>query len=86
MNIIFRTAFLLVLIQLVSCDLPTNCTYEDTVGKWMLYLGKANQTNKINCKDTVEPVKTLKIQLIFPNVVVDEYGNEGTWTMVYNQG
>jgi len=29
---------------------------------------------------------TKNITLRFPNTVHDEFGNEGTWTMVYDQG
>nr|CAD7256486.1 unnamed protein product [Timema shepardi] len=30
--------------------------------------------------------RKVKVALLSPNVVVDEYGNKGTWTVVYNQG
>lgn len=26
-----------------------------------------------------------KVELKYPNIVVDEFGNEGFWTMIYNQ-
>ena len=26
------------------------------------------------------------MNLLFPNVATDRYGNRGTWTMIYNQG
>ena len=67
-------------------DMPTNCTYDETIGDWTFYLGKDGQTNQVDCNDIVEPIKTLRVKLLFPNHVVDEYGNEGTWTMIYNQG
>lgn len=30
--------------------------------------------------------RKVRVSLLSPNKVVDEFGNEGTWTMVYNQG
>ena len=27
-----------------------------------------------------------KLKLIFPNIVIDDFGNKGFWTIVYNQG
>ena len=85
-----KLALVVVMVSLlytVLCDVPTNCSFEDTVGHWVLHLGMSNQTNNINCNETFVPVHQMKIQLIFPNVVIDEdTGSEGSWTMVYNQG
>ena len=27
----------------------------------------------------------VSVKLMYPNVAVDEYGNEGFWTIIYNQ-
>ena len=32
------------------------------------------------------PVNKVRVELKYPNVAVDQFGNQGTWTMVYNQG
>lgn len=31
-------------------------------------------------------VNKIQLQLLRPNVVVDQYGNRGHWTLIYNQG
>lgn len=28
----------------------------------------------------------IQLQLLRPNVAVDQYGNKGHWTLIYNQG
>ncbi|XP_002160467.3 dipeptidyl peptidase 1 [Hydra vulgaris] len=70
----------------VSCDLPTNCSYEDTVGSWILLTSQKQYSNRINCSRSFDVASKLKVELLFPNYVVDEHGNVGTWTMIYNQG
>ena len=34
----------------------------------------------------VETVEKIHLELLYPDKVVDQDGNVGTWTMVYNQG
>ncbi len=31
-------------------------------------------------------VNKIQLQLLRPNVAVDQYGNRGHWTLIYNQG
>lgn len=79
--------FLLLLCGLsaVRCDTPANCTYEEILGTWTFSIGPAGFDNTINCA-SFEPLKTLTVQLVFPDVAVDQFGNEGFWTLIYNQG
>ena len=51
-----------------------------------MYLGRAGQTNRIDCNKPVVPVTKFQVQLLFPDVAVDQYGNKGFWTLIYNQG
>lgn len=75
------------LLGVVRSDLPTNCSYPDVVGKWLFHLEAGNNSYGHQCNDhTIKPVDTLTVDLLFPNVAVDEAGNQGTWTLVYNQG
>ncbi|XP_054718884.1 LOW QUALITY PROTEIN: dipeptidyl peptidase 1-like [Uloborus diversus] len=70
-----------------AADTPANCTYEDIRGVWNFYEGERSGSNDIDCTNFDGPiVNTLKIELLFPNVAVDELGNKGYWTIVYNQG
>jgi len=81
-------AFVLLLIAAVHCDLPTNCSYPDVVGKWTFYIGQSDFTAGYLChmKTQISVVEELELTLLFPDKVMDNAGNLGTWTMVYNQG
>eukprot|EP00794_Sanderia_malayensis_P005978 gene5978-6674_t len=70
----------------VQADTPANCSYQDILGKWVLHLGKSGYTNKIDCNEIVTPIQKLTLDLLFPDIVVDGFGNVGKWTMIYNQG
>jgi cathepsin C len=35
---------------------------------------------------TVTVVRKLRVNLKYPNVAIDEFGNRGQWTMIYNEG
>jgi len=71
--------------KLTRADTPANCTY-DVEGSWLFYESERNQDNSINCDGKLELVDKVKMQLKYPDVAVDQFGNIGTWTMVYNQG
>lgn len=75
-----------IIIGSAVADFPTNCSYEDTVGKWTFFISDTNHDNTIDCNEPVEVKTTLSLELLFPNNVVDQHGNVGTWTMIYNQG
>ncbi|KAK3852192.1 hypothetical protein Pcinc_041214 [Petrolisthes cinctipes] len=71
---------------LCAGDTPGNCMYDDIRGTWTFYETERSGDNTINC-DTLGPiVHTKTFTLSFPNNVMDELNNEGTWTMVWNQG
>ncbi|XP_066917650.1 dipeptidyl peptidase 1-like isoform X1 [Clytia hemisphaerica] len=72
----------------VRCDVPTNCSYPEVVGKWTFYIGQSNFTTGYQCplEGKVDPVEKIHLELMFPDKVMDSDGSIGTWTMVYNQG
>ncbi|KFM62597.1 Dipeptidyl peptidase 1, partial [Stegodyphus mimosarum] len=78
---------LLFLFHHVVSDTPANCTYEDIRGEWIFQEGKREGDSTIDCANFTGPViHTLALNLLFPNVAIDEFGNKGYWTIVYNQG
>ena len=72
-------------LQSVLGDTPANCTYEDVEGKWVFHVGDTGYNNSLDCSQF--QVKTdLIVELTFPDVALDEFGNQGFWTLIYNQG
>ncbi|XP_049852872.1 dipeptidyl peptidase 1-like [Schistocerca gregaria] len=60
-----------------------NCSYADIEGSWMFYEGERNLNNSAQCL-SVDPVRVTKVQLYYPNQATDQFGNVGTWTLLYN--
>jgi len=77
---------LLAVVGLVQGDTPANCTYDDVVGTWTFYESDRTGTKDIDCSTKVGLTQKTTVTLVYPNSVVDQFGNTGTWTMVYNQG
>lgn len=63
-------------------DTPANCTYDDVRGYWLLSESQLTE----DCSNAGPVVNTLKVDLQFPNVAFDEFGNKGYWAIIYNQG
>ncbi|KAG0723066.1 Dipeptidyl peptidase 1 [Chionoecetes opilio] len=73
-------------IGLSAGDIPANCLYEDVHGTWTFAETERVGDNTINC-DTLGPVAHVQnLTFTFPDIATDEMGNEGTWTMMSNQG
>jgi len=81
------SALLLVGINHVTADNPTDCRYEQIKGDWIFYETARDQTtDNVNCDELGEIAKEIKISLSYPNIAEDGDGNKGTWTLIYNQG
>ena len=52
----------------------------------MFHVGPSGFNNTIDCLAGFTPKDILTVKLSFPDVVVDEHGNKGFWTLIYNQG
>ncbi|XP_071084168.1 dipeptidyl peptidase 1-like [Haliotis cracherodii] len=70
----------------VYADTPANCTYEDVKGTWIFNVGPRDGDRTLNCSTFSSGEETLEVTLYFPDLAVDQYGNEGFWTLIYNQG
>jgi len=77
---------MLISLATVFADTPANCTYEEIAGSWTFHIGAGNKNRNINCNNTFATVNTLKINLIYPDIAVDQFNNRGFWTLIYNQG
>lgn len=81
-----KVMVLLVVVVGAAADTPANCTFDDVRGDWILYETERTGDATIDC-DNMGPVVYKKtVSLMYPNVAVDEFGNRGFWTMIYNQG
>ncbi|XP_071961201.1 dipeptidyl peptidase 1-like [Antedon mediterranea] len=71
----------------VNADTPADCKFDDLVGVWKFSVGEGGHDNTLNCSDPGKSVKEVSIELLFPDVAIDlDYGHQGHWTMIYNQG
>jgi len=73
------------LLSVAKGDTPADCRFEDVVGEWNFDLKITNAKDALDCSN-FKPNSQYKIKMIFPNIAVDQFGNKGTWTMIYNQG
>ncbi|ESO10294.1 hypothetical protein HELRODRAFT_91967 [Helobdella robusta] len=89
-SLLALSLFLFVGAGLSVADTPVSCMYEDIRGKWVFYVGNGGYDNNINCSTMGYEVSKIlfqyKLELKYPNIVIDEFNNEGTWTMIYDEG
>jgi len=74
------------ILSLAQSDTPANCHFKDIIGKWSLMVGEETRDRPFHCSQSQTFDVKYQIDLIYPNVAVDQYGNVGFWTLVYNQG
>ncbi|XP_026148785.1 dipeptidyl peptidase 1 isoform X3 [Mastacembelus armatus] len=67
-------------------DTPANCTYEDLVGTWVFQVSKGGHDKTINCSVGATGDSTVTVTLEKLSVAIDELGNTGFFTLIYNQG
>ncbi|XP_018016814.1 dipeptidyl peptidase 1-like [Hyalella azteca] len=72
--------------ELGAADLPVECYFSDIQGTWTFYESARDGSPGMACDTVDEVVYQKTIKLRFPNTAEDEFGNIGTWTMVYDQG
>ncbi|XP_053644016.2 dipeptidyl peptidase 1 isoform X2 [Cherax quadricarinatus] len=86
MDVWIWAVLVVMLVTGTQADTPANCTFDDIRGDWTIYETERTGDDNIVCDEMGPIVHKKTISLMYPNVAVDEFGNEGTWTMVYNQG
>ncbi|XP_037071144.1 dipeptidyl peptidase 1-like [Pollicipes pollicipes] len=67
-------------------DTPANCSYADIQGSWIFHSSDADGDNSIDCTDSTPMENVVVLSLQEPNIAVDQFGNIGKWTLIYNQG
>lgn len=67
-------------------DTPANCTFEDIAGSWNFYEGLPVSDAGIQCPTHNAFTKKFAVLLEYPDTAQDQFGNLGTWTIIYNQG
>uniref|UniRef100_A0A8C4PYT0 Dipeptidyl peptidase 1 n=1 Tax=Eptatretus burgeri TaxID=7764 RepID=A0A8C4PYT0_EPTBU len=70
-----------------AADIPVNCMYSDLLGSWRFFVFGAPGARFSTCSDGLGPDTTqevIKLQKL--NTAIDEHGNKGTFTLIYNQG
>lgn len=76
---------LLAFLTPILADTPANCMVEEVYGKWTFHLSENIKT--LNCSTVpITGGKQVELELSAPNLVKDEMGNQGYFTMIYNQG
>eukprot|EP01027_Heterolobosea_sp_BB2_P018650 GEZU01026242.1.p1 GENE.GEZU01026242.1~~GEZU01026242.1.p1 ORF type:complete len:461 (-),score=134.83 GEZU01026242.1:970-2352(-) len=84
--VVFLVLLLAFVGTVVRADTPVHCLYEQFKGPWVYFLGPAGQTNSIDCSKPFKVVEYFVVALNEIDVAVDERGNKGFWTMMYDEG
>ncbi|MCJ8739799.1 hypothetical protein PDJAM_G00051420 [Pangasius djambal] len=67
-------------------DTPANCTYEELLGTWIFQISNVGHDKSINCSTAGPTVKSVTVHLQKLSQAVDDLGNTGFFTIIYNQG
>nr|CAX71001.1 hypotherical protein [Schistosoma japonicum] len=80
--IIYNLILVTLLYGEIHCDTPANCSYMDAIGHWIFHVSRY----KTKCTKQLDVSQTFSMNVQYPNIVTDSYGNMGKWTLIYNQG
>ncbi|RWS06917.1 Dipeptidyl peptidase 1-like protein [Dinothrombium tinctorium] len=70
----------------INGDTPANCTYDDIRGSWTFFETQRSFDRNVKCDNQAPGANEVRLELLFPDIAVDEFGNKGKWTIIYNQG
>lgn len=76
----------LLLVRGCRGDTPANCSYEDLLGTWVFQVSKGGHDRSVNCSVEATTGSTVTVTLQKLSVAVDDLGNTGFFTLIYNQG
>ncbi|KAL1235532.1 Dipeptidyl peptidase [Trichinella pseudospiralis] len=80
-------AAIFALILSTEADIPVSCYFEDVAGTWKFQESGYSTKGPVQCDNTTMDFNRQNIiQLLYPNVALDKFGNRGKWTLIYNQG
>lgn len=60
-------------------------SYEEIRGTWTFYEGPRTFDKNYDCSKFTNFTTKFQVKLLFPNTAVDQDGNTGFWTLIYNQ-
>ena len=70
----------------VHADTPAHCLYEQYLGTWTYSVGSNTYNNTIDCSTFKTPTAAYTFTLSAPDIVKDSHGNNGTFTLIYDEG
>ncbi|OUC48912.1 cathepsin C exclusion domain protein [Trichinella nativa] len=80
-------AAIFALILSTEADIPVSCYFEDVAGTWKFQESGYSTKGPATCENAIMDFSRQNIiQLLYPNVALDKFGNRGKWTLIYNQG
>ncbi|KRY52559.1 Dipeptidyl peptidase 1 [Trichinella britovi] len=79
-------AAIFALILSTEADIPVSCYFEDVAGTWKFQESGYSTKGPATCENAIMDFSRQNIiQLLYPNVALDKFGNRGKWTLIYNQ-
>jgi len=89
-TLLLVAACLLAGVGAVRADTPANCSKSEYIGTWTYSVGSVDPrgpaTDCSNWDCSRDRCETYSLKLDQPNIAVDQNGNRGNWTLIYNQG
>lgn len=77
LNLVTGILIIGVFLPLINGDTPANCTYDDVQGTWIFSESERSSDKSEICNGSQPVVNKIRIDLLFPDVAVDQYGNKG---------
>lgn len=69
-------------------DTPVTCYNDQVLGTWRVNLSAFDRVPRddgVRCPERFDVASTVTLQVVSPNLVIDQDGNAGTWSQVSTQ-